>query len=91
MGYKIVSMIDNNSSSDVGEIHKPHMQKLGRRGLMKKLLGLGFTASTAAAITTEDIKGASSDEVPIVIGHHRVDPDDPSSERVPYKKYVPKD
>lgn len=84
-------MVNDKNTPKVGAIHKPHMQKLGRRGLMKKLLGMGFTVSSAAAITIEDIKAASSDEVPIVVGYRRKDLSDLTSERVPYKKNVPKD
>lgn len=84
-------MSDDSNAVDIGEIHKPRIQKLGRRGLMKTLVGIGFTTSTAVALTTEDIKAASSDEVPIVVGYRREDPQDMSSKRIPHKKYVAKD
>jgi len=83
-------MSDKNECVQVGKIHKPHVRKLGRRGLMKKLLGLGFTATTAAGITIDDIRAASSDQVPIVVGMRRKDPEDPFSERVYSKKNVQK-
>lgn len=54
---------------DSGEIHKAkrRLTKLGRRGFVKTLIGMGFSATTATALTAEDIKAASGDEVPIAL------------------------
>lgn len=61
---------------------------MSRRRLLSALPGLGFTQVTAQYLTKDDIDGAASDEVPIVVGFHS---DDPHGERKPYKQYVPSD
>lgn len=61
---------------------------MSRRRLLSTLPGLGFTQATAKYLTRDDINGAASDEVPIVVGFHS---DDPHGERRPYKQYVPSD
>lgn len=50
---------------------------MGRRRLMKSLVGAGFGAS-AYHLTSEDVKAAASDQVPIVYAYAR-DPENPSS------------
>lgn len=82
-------MVNDNTEIDTEEIHSTGYVKLGRRGLTKKLAALGFSTTAAASLTSEDVRAAASDEVPIVVGYKRTDPEDPFSERVRHVEYVP--
>lgn len=84
-------MSSPNKEVRTDKIHSTNYSKLGKRGLMKKLAGVGFSAASVSLLTTEDIKAASSDQVPIVIGQRRENPEDPFSKRVPQVKNVPAD
>lgn len=64
----VQTMSDGSERPRVQDIHKKKLSKMGRRCFSKTLLGLGFSATTAATITAEDVRGASSDQVPISIG-----------------------
>lgn len=70
------------------KIHNETYPGMSRRRLLSTLPGLGFTQITAEYLTKDDIDGAASDEVPIVVGFHS---DDPHAERKPHKQYVPSD
>lgn len=61
---------------------------MGRRRFTKTLLGVGFGASAVAGLTIEDVKGAASDQVPIVIGY---EPNEDGTDLNPVTKYVPAD
>jgi len=61
---------------------------MGRRQFTKSLLGVGFGASAIAGLSIEDVKGAASDQVPIVVGY---EPDESGKELTPVTKYVPAD
>lgn len=61
---------------------------MGRRRFAKTLLRVGFGASTIAGLTIEDVKGAASDQVPIVIGY---EPNKDGTDLHPVTKYVPAD
>lgn len=63
---------------------------MGRRRLLRTLASVGFAGSALQYLSIEDIKAASSDEVPIVYGFARTDPDDPTT-LSPRKKMVPAD
>lgn len=73
---------------ETDKIHDEVYPGMSRRRLLSTLPGLGFTRMTAEHLSKEDIDGAASDEVPIVLGFHS---DDPLAERKPYKRYVPAD
>jgi hypothetical protein len=73
---------------ETDKIHNKTYPGMSRRKLLSTLPGLGFTQITSEYLTKEDIDGAASDEVPIVVGFHS---DDPHAERKPYKQYVPAD
>ncbi|WP_254547242.1 hypothetical protein [Halomarina pelagica] len=69
-------------------IHRKRCKVMSRRRLMRTLSGLGFSGITASYLTTDDVKAAASDEVPIVVGFHG---DDPHAKRTPFVKYIPAD
>jgi len=51
------------------DIHRKRMGGMTRRRLLKTLTAFGFSASTAAALTSDDVQAADSDQVPISIDH----------------------
>jgi hypothetical protein len=79
---------DSPTYPSTDKIHSETYPGMSRRRLLSTLPGLGFTQITAEYLSKEDIDGAASDEVPIVVGFHS---DDPHAERKPHKKYVPAD
>jgi len=60
-------MTENSTDVKPGKIHNTSYTKLGRRGLMKKLAGFGFSSAAVASLTTDDVKAAASDQVPITV------------------------
>ncbi len=81
-------MLDDYDRPSTDTIHTETAPGMSRRRLLSSLLGVGFTQMSAKYITQDDIDGAASDEVPIVIGFHS---DDPHREPTPYKRYVAAD
>jgi hypothetical protein len=79
---------DDPVRPETDAVHDTTYPGMSRRRLLSTLPGLGFTQATAEFLTKDDIDGAASDEVPIVVGFYN---DDPHGERKPYKKYVPSD
>jgi hypothetical protein len=75
---------------NVEQIHNYAKGGMGRRRLLRTLASVGFAGSTLQYLSIEDIKAASSDEVPIVYGFARTDPEDPGT-LSPRKKMVPTD
>jgi len=73
------------------DIHKEQTSRMSRRKLLNTLASVGFALPTAIHITSEDIRAASSDEVPIVIGFDQEDPENPHESFTPVKKNVPAD
>lgn len=71
------------------KIHDRKLSKLGRRNFVKSLITAGVGVTTAAHISVDDVRGAASDQIPIVVGFESV-PDDPTAKK-PVKKYVPLD
>lgn len=80
--------LDDYNRPSTDKIHTETRPGMSRRRLLSSLLGVGFTQMTARYITQEDIDGAASDEVPIVVGFHS---DDPFDEQTAHKRYVPAD
>ena len=52
---------------------------MGRRRFVETLVGVGFSSGMANALSADDFEDADDDEVPIVYGFVRSDPDDPTS------------
>ncbi|UPV76470.1 hypothetical protein M0R89_20120 (plasmid) [Halorussus limi] len=49
-------------------VHDEPLGRMGRRRFVNTLAGLGFGALSASLLTADDVRAASSDEVPIVYG-----------------------
>ena len=47
------------------DIHKKNFRRLTKRRMLKILISAGISASTANAVTAEDVQDASSDQIPI--------------------------
>ena len=87
--------MDRNSEGDdrqrrpsAGSIQEAVGSKTGRRRFLAALAAGGIGAGLALWPTGSDVRSAGRDEVPIVYGYVRSDPDDPASIE-PRKKTVP--
>lgn len=74
-----------------GKISDYRFSNIGRRSFISTLVGLGFSVGTASQLTIEEVRGAASDEVPIVYKRTREDPTDHTSDIIAKTKYVPAD
>lgn len=70
------------------QIHNKRVSGMSRRRLMKTLTAVGFSATTAAYLTADDVKAAAGDEVPIT---YAMVWDDSEETYEPEKKMVPAD
>ena len=68
-----------------GNVEETDLFNRNRRQLMKYLGSLGLGAATAATLTADDVRAASSGEVPITYAMHR---DDEAGQYIPQKKSV---
>lgn len=72
------------------DVHNEPLSSMGRRRFLSVVTGAGFAIGTAKYLTPEDFEVAASDQVPIVYGMARSNPDDLDSLE-PRKKLVPAD
>jgi hypothetical protein len=82
---------DNISRQKAEKIHNNRFSSMGRRQVLKALSVAGVGGLSTAYLTSEDVKAASSDEVPIVYGLKREELGNPKTDLVPMKKNVPAD
>lgn len=82
--------MEDNHQPKVEKIHNKRLSGKSRRQLLKTLTTAGIGFSSAIHLTSEDVKAANEDEVPIVYALKRNEKDDPSS-LSPKKKMVPAD
>lgn len=83
-------MSDDTARPKTDEVHNERLSSMGRRRFLSVVTGAGFAFETAKHLTPEDFEAAASDQVPIVYGMARSDPDDLES-LDPRKKRVPAD
>lgn len=82
---------EDNNKIGVELIHNNISSGMSRRRLLRQLSAAGFTGASLTGLTVDDVQAAASNQVPIVVGHYREDPDDPNSERIPVIKNVASD
>lgn len=76
----------------VQRVHKRLSSGMGRRRFLRTLVNAGFGVGMASLLSVEDFLAAGRDEIPLVYGIARDDPDDPTSieprtKRVPAEWY----
>lgn len=79
-----------NNLLRVRDIHSKKISGMGRRRFLETLASAGFTGA-AAYLSIEDVKAASTDEVPIVVGFRSDEPKESIDSMTPVVEYVPAD
>lgn len=84
-------MVEDNDYPKLEQIHSKRTSTMTRRRLLSTLLGVGFSATAAGHLTTDDLKAAATDQIPIVEGFSSDDPKKPVETFTAKKRNVPVD